>query len=288
MLLRYLFWPLCTGFLGSLIGSVGSVVGGLFGNKSQRDTNAANAALSRENMEWMTEENLKQRDFNAEQAALDRSFQSDESGVSRAWSKDMSDTSYRRAVTDMKAAGLNPMLLAQQGGAHTPSASTASGSRANASSVGAPNMARMENAAASAMQVATGVTQAARAFAETQNIRDQNANIRAQTENIRADTNEKISGTGLKNLQSDLTTKQTSLTDANISKVAAEIGALKQSMITSGTSAEKNRKMIQLLEYQLPRALNEAVAQDTEYMRRVSPFLPDLLKSTSAVKGLFK
>lgn len=61
-------------------------------------------------------------EFSAEQAQLNRDFQ-----------KEMSDTAYQRAMADMKAAGLNPKLVAQLGGASTPSGYTASGTAASMS-----------------------------------------------------------------------------------------------------------------------------------------------------------
>jgi len=70
----------------------------------QQQTNQANANLNRENRDW-----------NAWQAELNREFQ-----------QNMSGSAYTRAVADLKRAGINPMLAYMQGGASSPSGSTAS------------------------------------------------------------------------------------------------------------------------------------------------------------------
>lgn len=74
-------------------GALGAaVIGGLMSNRGQEMANEANATIARENREFQER---------------------------------MSNTSYQRAVGDLKSAGLNPILAYSQGGASTPAGSTA-------------------------------------------------------------------------------------------------------------------------------------------------------------------
>lgn len=100
---------------------------------SSLDTVTESSDLS----DWINQfERYVNQQYAFNQASADRAmaFEADQARINREWQEMMSNTSYQRAVADMKAAGINPLLaFSSMSGASTPSGSAASGTSASGS-----------------------------------------------------------------------------------------------------------------------------------------------------------
>jgi hypothetical protein len=184
----------------------------------------------------------------------------------------MSSTAYQRAMKDMKAAGLNPMLAAKQGGASTPGGASAQFStKMGSSAVQAYQQARMTDAQTSLLeaQAAQSTAQKAKIEAETSQLIPSQVNLmRAQEEAQKMNVTEaqerirKIRSEVLKIRQSTETEKfLTALQKAN-SEQKKVMAAMWQFLQKEGVTMEAALPKLNYALVQTARGIGAVVEQD--------------------------
>lgn len=146
-------------------------------NKQNAQNSAQANALNVDMFNAQRQDNLTY--FQATQA-----FNREEAERARAYGLELSGTAYQRAMADMKAAGLNPMLAYQQGGASQPQSVSASSPGQSAPGSFRPSVPQVNQVVGPALQAGLSAAQGFAGLEQTEALTDQ---ARAQTANIAAE-----------------------------------------------------------------------------------------------------
>lgn len=240
--------------VGSAIGAIGQMAGGMMAN-------AANAKQAAAQMAFQERMAGQQRQWAGELSQAQYEYQKNLNREARNWDAWMQGTAYQRATADMKAAGINPMLAYVQGGAGTGNVGAGSSSMSGVGSAPSGAQARMENVlgdlshsaretARIGPQVKLLQTQAEQGKEQTALLGEQKRLVDAQVDQARANTALQVVQAFTERFRPGLIQAQTAAANAQPSYLEAQSTAAYAAGEQSSSAAQLNRQGYRMNETQ--------------------------------------
>lgn len=206
------------------------------------------------------------------------------------WQLERSGEVHQREVQDLMKAGLNPILSVNKG---APMAPVASAPQAHAGSPAGPFVNAYAAGVNSGAQIAKVLTDSLLTREEVQYKRAATqketasaANVEQQTVRIQVEL-PKLQAEAAKlrtEIDSELVKQTVGRVEAALKATQEALAAKEIDYVEARTAFERSQTVLSNLAQ--PQARNAANAQDSWWMRNISPYLPDLLKSTGAAGGV--
>ncbi|QCQ85045.1 DNA pilot protein [Blackfly microvirus SF02] len=241
---RYKIFGVDDTLIGAAIGGLGSIFTNFTNQQNNEATNAANIAMANEANRTNVALSRENREFSAGEAQRSRDYM-----------ERLSNTAYQRTMQDMGAAGLNPILAYQRGGASTPSGAQASGSQATVTP------AKMQP-----FEARNSIGEAVNTGLALRRAQQENENMKFTADNIQQNTAESIARERLTNQETlnkaqDFGPKQLAKTVADIDRQSVYETSAGSAARTTGTAAEE-----------VNRTVAPVVNNASQILRAVSPF----------------